>query len=160
TTTLSSHLLLETGYTRNVWHAELQYPPTVRQATCFVAFNLCAPGTDYGDIRHYDSIRDFRWNGPPSRFSLDDMPSNVLMANLSWVSGAHNVKTGITYSHGDVNIDTGANNGSIEQRYRNGVPYQVSISASPTVRRTGLGRDIGLYVQDSWTRHRLTLNSG
>jgi hypothetical protein len=88
------------------------------------------------------------------------MPSNVLMSSLSWVTGAHNVKVGVTYSHGDVNIDTGQNNGSIEQRYQNGVPYQVSISATPTVRRTGLGRDIGLYVQDSWTRGRLTVNPG
>ena len=50
TSTLSLQLLLESGYTRNYWHAELQYPPSVRQATCFVAWVQCAPGTDYGDI--------------------------------------------------------------------------------------------------------------
>jgi hypothetical protein len=160
TTTLSSRLLLETGHTRNFWHAELRYPPSVRQATCFVAWNECAPGTDYGDIRKFDNVLDWRWNGPSSGFSTYDMPSDVFMANLSWVTSEHNLKVGLAYSHGDVNIDTGANNGSIEQRYRNGVPFSVSISASPTVRRTGLDRDIGLYAQDSWTRGRLTLNPG
>jgi hypothetical protein len=160
TTTLSSKLLLEAGYTRNFWHAELQYPPSVRQATCFVAWNQCAPGTDYGDIRKMDVALDWRWNGPPSGYSEYNMPSDVVMTSLSWVTGAHNVKLGVTYSHGDVNIDTGQNNGSIEQRYRNGVPFSVSISATPTVRRTALDRDIGLYVQDSWTRGRLTLNPG
>jgi hypothetical protein len=160
TTTLSSRLLLEAGHTRNFWHAELRYPPSVRQATCFVAWNQCAPGTDYGDIRKYDAVRDWRWNGPPSGFSTYDMPSDVFMTSLSWVTGAHNVKIGMTYSRGDVNIDTGANNGSIEQRYRDGVPFSVSISATPTVRKTGLDRDVSLYIQDSWTRRRLTLNPG
>ena len=160
TTTLSSQLLLEAGHTRNFWHAELRYPPSVRQATCFVAWNRCPAGTDYGDIRKMDVALDWRWNGPPSGFSTFNMPSDVFMTSLSWVTGAHNVRLGLTYSHGDVNIDTGANNGSIEQRYRSGVPFSVSISASPTVRRTGLDKDIGLYVQDSWTRGRLTLNPG
>jgi len=160
TSTLTSRLLLETGYTRNFWHAELQYPPSVRQATCFVAWNQCAPGTDYGDIRKNDVLLDWRWNGPPSGFSTYNMPSDVYMTSLSWITGGHNVKVGLAYSTGDVNIDTGQNNGSIEQRYRNGVPFSVSISATPTIRRTGLDRDIGLYVQDSWTRGRLTMNPG
>ncbi len=160
TTTLTSKLLLEAGYTRNVWHAELQYAPSVRQATCFVAWNQCPSGTDYGDIRKYDAALDWRWNGPPSGFSKYFLPSNVYGASLAWVTGEHNLKIGLTYSTGDVNIDTGANNGSIEQRYRNGVPFSVSISASPTIRRTALDRDIGLYVQDSWTRGRLTMNPG
>jgi hypothetical protein len=160
TSTLTSRLLLESGYTRNFWHAELQYPPSVRQATCFVAWVQCAPGTDYGDIRKYDAALDWRWNGPPSGISDYNMPSDVFMTSLSWVTGEHNVKFGATYSQGDVNIDTGSNNGSIEQRYRNGVPFSVSINATPTVRRTGLDHDVGLYVQDSWTRGRLTLNPG
>jgi hypothetical protein len=160
TSTLTSRLLLETGYTRNHWHAELRYAPTVRQATCFVAWNQCPAGTDYGDIRKNDILRDWRWNGPPSGFSTYDMPSDVFMTSVSWVTGAHNLKIGLAYSTGDVNIDTGQNNGSIEQRYRNGVPFSVSISATPTVRRTGLDKDIGVYVQDSWTRGRLTVNPG
>ena len=56
------------------------------------------------------------------------------MSNLSWVTGAHNVKVGVTYSHGDVNIDTGQNNGSIEQRYQNGCRIR---SASAPLRPFG-----------------------
>jgi transposase len=33
----------------------------VRQATCFVAFNRCPAGTDYGDIRKMDVGIDWRW---------------------------------------------------------------------------------------------------
>ena len=123
TTTLSSTLLLEAGYTRNFWHAELQYPPM--RASGHVLRRLQSVRAGHR-LRRHPELRlwslDWRWNGPPSGFSTYDMPSDVLMASLSWVTGAHNVKVGVTYSHGDVNIDTGQNNGSIEQRYRNGVP--------------------------------------
>jgi hypothetical protein len=57
-----------------------------------------------------------------------NMPSDVYMTSLSWVTGEHNLKVGLTYSAGDVNIYTGPNNGSIEQRYRNGVTFDIGMS--------------------------------
>jgi hypothetical protein len=160
TTTVTSRLLVEAGYTRNYWWAALDYPPGVRPATCFVAFDQCPAGTDYGDIRKRDFTLDYRWNAPSSGYNTYNSPRNTVMSTVALVTGEHNFKVGLEYSFGYTRIDYGPNNGAIEQRYRNGVPFSVSISNSPRLSDNSVDREIGLYVQDSWTRGRLTLSPG
>src|SRR5882762_11036101 len=50
-------------------------------------------------------------------------------------------------------------NGSINYRFLNGVPNQLTLTDAPWNFEESV-RDIALYVQDQWTFRRLTLNAG
>ena len=55
TSTLTNHLLFETGYNQTFNNAALHVSsPRWSLGTCHTAFNLCAPGTGYGSIPHQD----------------------------------------------------------------------------------------------------------
>ncbi|MBI2185655.1 MAG: TonB-dependent receptor [Acidobacteria bacterium] len=84
---------------------------------------------------------------------------------VSHVTGSHSVKTGLSLRHvriGDIDRlghDLWMHNGSINYRFRNGVPNQVTITDAPWNFEESL-RDVALYAQDQWTVRRLTLNLG
>ncbi len=160
TTTLSSRMLLETGFTRVWWWSLLQAQPGTLLATCTVAFDACAPGTDYGDIRKQDLALGWNWNAPTNPESEFEAPRNTTLASLSYVTGAHNLKIGYTHAWGYRLITTPQNNGGLVQRYRNGVPDSVQLVVQPSVQHTRIDAEIAAYIQDSWTRGRLTLNPG
>ena len=159
-TTLTPTLLLEGGFLRNYWYAELQAIDGVRRATCFVAFDQCPAGTDYGDVRKQDLSLAWAYNAPNAPEAYYWTNRDTYMTTMSWVTGEHNVKVGFDFSRGYRTISTRQNNGGITQRYRNGVPDSVSIPSQPSILDTNIDAEVGLYVQDSWTRGRLTLNPG
>ena len=159
-TTLSSRILVEAGYLRNLWTAQLIPHDDVRMATCFVAFVLCPAGTDYGDIRKQDLVREWSYNAPSAGNNIYRTVRHSWLGSFSWVTGEHNLKVGADFSKGNRYILTAAGNGAITQRYRNGVPDSVSDSGAPSVTDTNIDGEVGIYVQDSWTRGRLTLNPG
>lgn len=84
---------------------------------------------------------------------------------VSYVTGSHSLKTGINLRHvriGDIQRlghDLWMHNGSINYRFRNGIPNQVTLTDAPWNFEESL-RDIALYAQDQWTLNRLTLNVG
>src|SRR5207248_3254544 len=51
-------------------------------------------------------------------------------------------------------------NWDLVQRTRDGVPDSVIVYNTPTRMYALMGADLGLYVQDSWTFKRLTINPG
>ena len=51
-------------------------------------------------------------------------------------------------------------NGDLGQQYRNGVPFAVVVLNTPIDTTINLNHDMGVYIQDSWTMKRLTLNPG
>ena len=69
TSTLTNHLLFETGYSQTFNAPLYTYQPQVVVGTCHTAYNLCAPGTGYGSIPHQDTVlgtqygRDARTGG-------------------------------------------------------------------------------------------------
>jgi hypothetical protein len=160
TTTLTSRLLLEAGFTRLWWWSELDAQPEVTLATCYVAFAACPAGTGYGDIRKQDLTLGWSYNGPASYNATFEAPRNTDMLSLSYVTGAHNMKVGWTHGWGYRKIYTPMNNGGLTQRYRLGVPDSVSLSVVPSFQYTTINPEIGAYIQDTWTRGRLTLNPG
>jgi hypothetical protein len=83
----------------------------------------------------------------------------VLSAAASHVTGSHNLKTGISWSWGynDTYADRQAD---LIQQYRNGVANQVQIFNTPNITKATVKYDLGIYVQDTWTIKRLTLNPG
>jgi hypothetical protein len=160
TSTLASKLLVEAGFTRVWWWSLLDEQPGTRIATCMVAFNACPPGTDYGDIRKQDLALGWSYNAPTNPNSEFEAPRNTTATSLSYVTGAHNLKVGYTHSWGYRLITTPLNNGGLVQRYRLDVPDSVQLQTYPSVQHTKVNREIGVYVQDSWTMRRLTLNPG
>ena len=160
TTTLSNNMLLEAGFSRIWWYAVLEAQPVTAKATCFVAFNQCPAGTNYGDIRKRDLTNAWNYNAPTTFDSTFASPRNSYMTSLSYVTGGHNMKAGLMWDTGYRTIVTPMNNGGLQQQYRLGVPDSVVLQTVPSVQDTSIDREVGIYVQDSWTVGRATFNPG
>jgi hypothetical protein len=77
---------------------------------------------------------------------------------LSYVTGSHAFKFGWQWRHGR-DDDVAHNSNDYSFTLANGVPRSIQQNIKP--RTTQLrGVDHGLYVQDQWTRSRMTLNYG
>jgi len=165
TRTQSSKLLIEAGYTNTYIGSLFKYQPDIPLATCRSAFAACPPGTNYGNIAKQDLILNTRWSASmPTAVATAPAhqpgTSHVVVASVSYVSGAHNLKVGIQNRSGwlkDLRRDI---NGDIVQQYRNGVPSQVQVLNTPLNNRVDLNADFGIYAQDTWTMRRITLNPG
>jgi hypothetical protein len=166
TSTLTTHLLLETGYNQTFNNAKYQYEPEVVVGTCHTRFDLCPPGTGYGSIPHQDLTLGLNTvaavTGTGVQTGPQKMPtmSHYIQSSLSYVTGAHAMKVGVQQRFGwqrdtreDINAD-------LIQQYRNGVPTQVTVFNTPTSSRNNVDADLGVYAQDTWTRGRITLAPG
>ena len=171
TSTLTNHLLFEAGGTIFPYYYNSNYQPEVRRATCFTAAATCAPGTNYGDISHFNittGITDVASQNP----TWNRLRKNGFMAALSYVTGSHALKVGFTFQSGYNRNGSQAKNGDLVQRYRGAatfgnlfepgvwVPDSVAVTNSPYIQQSNLDADVGIYVQDSWRIRRLTLNPG
>ena len=83
-----------------------------------------------------------------------------MRAALSYVTGAHNVKVGITFHQGHRADPTFAYSDGIQYVVANGVPVSVNLTTAPYNLLQNVKADMGLYAQDKWTLHRLTLTGG
>jgi hypothetical protein len=167
TSTLTNHLLLEAGFNRTATIGDNAYEPGVVVGTCHVAYNLCPPGTSYGDIAHQDtvlgtqSVASVAGTGAFSGPNTNRHRSNVAQASLSYVSGAHAIKAGFQDRWGWTTATRlSGTNGDLDQVYRSGVPFAVTILNTPDFSENDVDVDLGVFVQDVWTRKRLTLSSG
>ena len=81
-------------------------------------------------------------------------------ASVSYVTGAHAIKTGMTFGWGTNSSERSAH-GEIQQlNFNNGNPLSVTVRNTPYSVVQKLKADFGLYAQDAWTMKRLTLNYG
>ena len=51
-------------------------------------------------------------------------------------------------------------NGDLNQLYRNGAPFAVRGLEHADPQRGRVNADMGIYIQDTWTKKRLTLSPG
>jgi hypothetical protein len=142
--TLSSRLLFEAaaGNMTEIWTREpvedsqtsTGYPVT-EQTT---GINFRAYSATFS--RNYTSLRSYR-------------------SAISYVTGSHAFKVGMTLQEGPAVTDVYTNNdtGLI---VRNGAPFQVTVRTTPYTARERLVADLGVYAQDTWTINRLTANIG
>ncbi|HZP47188.1 MAG TPA: carboxypeptidase regulatory-like domain-containing protein [Vicinamibacterales bacterium] len=106
------------------------------------------------------------WGAPPTPFYVHTPVRETGIVSLSYVTGTHAIKTGMELSHGKSGLQRSWQNSSINfyQRYHdvNGVtvPFQVTLFNTPTEEFDHLNADLGIYIQDTWTRRRLTLTPG
>ena len=81
-------------------------------------------------------------------------------ASASYVTGSHAIKTGMTMGWG-TNSRTFTSNAQINTLvFAGGAPVGVAVANTPATAQQKVKSDLGIYVQDAWTRKRLTLNYG
>jgi len=122
-------------------------------------------GVKANDVAIRELATDFRWNaradniGATGAYWHRTMQDNISERfNVSYVTGSHNIKTGLWVQQWPNDAEYVVNGGMLEN-YQNGVPVSVVLYASPQDQKT-LANNIGLYAQDQWTLRRLTLNLG
>jgi hypothetical protein len=141
--TVSSKLLIDVGAT---------YMP--------VYYNLGPePGATPGAISIYDQGTSTVLGISP-RFDTDRGAYKSFVANAAYVTGSHNLKTGVQarlgYWQESFKMD-----GDMIQILTNGAPTAVWLYNTPLTHREDLDPDLGWFLQDSWrVSRRLTLNLG
>jgi hypothetical protein len=92
------------------------------------------------------------WGGRyPDRYNVQSA--------ITYVTGAHNFKTGFQWNWGPYENTRDAN-AHLQQVYRTGRPDSVTIYNTPVRYLDKLNRDVGIFAQDTWTFDRLTINGG
>ncbi len=150
TSTVSSKLLIEAGYSSNIERYNNRYEPGV--------------GKPYGSdawlagARHVDSAAGTTWNASATENGVYPDRYNA-QAAASYVTGSHAFKFGFQDSWGPFNRTSRAN-ADLYQNYQNGVPQTVTLYATPAWWRDRLNANLGIYGQDVWTMSRVTLTIG
>ena len=96
------------------------------------------------------------WNAPLERSFYPKRYYSK--GSISYLTGGHNLKTGVIYDFG-YGAGWETRNGDLIQRYRNATPESVQIFSTPTQSKS-LYNLAALFVQDTWTIQRLTLTPG
>lgn len=143
TSTVTNRLLFDVGMT---------YMP--------VYYNLFfEPGAVPGTIAQYDTVLS-TMTGISPRQDLDRGAYTTVVASASYISGSHNLKTGIQFRKGYFQ-ESFQMNGDMIQVLQNGVPTSVRIYNTPLTHREDVNPDLGWFLQDSWRlNRRLSLNLG
>jgi hypothetical protein len=142
TSTISSKLLFEAGYAIN--NESYDLTPQVDSADVIPRRDILqqtAYGAYDGGVYYREPVR------------------RTVMAAASYVTGSHAFKAGIQYGWGYF-WQQRRETADMIQLYRNGTPAQVILHNTPQDSYAAMNADQGIYVQDSWTLGRWTLNPG
>jgi hypothetical protein len=151
TSTVTSKLLVEAGFSQNYLGYNLKYQQGVDRPSA----------TDpWGDISKVDLGIQTKsvFNAATTEF-YNPFVAKQFVASTSYVTGSHSLRIGIQDKFGWIK-NTVTQNANLTQVYNTNVPLQVRIYNTPLVSRSNLNADLGVYVQDSWRIGRLTLNPG
>ena len=149
TSPVTNRILLEAGFAPNGRNNVNGYVPG--------AVRTPAEFPPYGDIPKQDVITGIS-RGAPANINSTPRYRSYYQASVSYVTGSHNLKVGTQNSDGWAG-NIAESYANMQQLYRLGVPFGVSVLQTPSIARVDFF-DVGLFVQDSWTMGRLTLNPG
>jgi hypothetical protein len=79
---------------------------------------------------------------------------------LSYITGAHAFKAGFNVGTTSRNRLNYSIDSPMSFRFNAGVPNQLTLNASPFLVSSKVGADDGLFVQDKWTKRRVTVTAG
>ena len=155
---ISNRLLVEAGYISDVLHYSDYYQPGIRADR----------GTPewYSRVSHFNTTTQFRTvAGQVEQLIVPNQDTAI--ASLSYVTGSHNIKTGMQWGFGSNGYATNVN-GDLYQNYQNSsangvtreVPVSVTVFNSPVNTFPELKANLGLYVQDQWAFRKFTVNYG
>jgi carboxypeptidase family protein len=150
TSTATARLLVEGGYSFNREDYNIVNQPGIIQQRGTAAWYAGASRRDLALGTHYAAL-DNELGQYPDRYNLQ--------GSASYVTGSHNVKAGAQWTWGPYRR-TRITNADLIQRYRNGVPDSVAVYNTPIQWTDYLNADLGIFAQDAWTLHRLTVNYG
>ena len=95
----------------------------------------------------------------PANFSNNYTSLRSYRSSITYVTGSHAFKTGMTLQEGPADTDVYTNKDTF-LTVRNGQPFQVSVRTTPYTTHERLVADLGIYAQDTWTIKRMTINAG
>src|SRR5262245_12942243 len=152
TSTVSSKLLIEGGYSSNIERYENLNQPGIAQPWGTPAWFANAPHRDTGFGTTSTAISVLTGGGEyqksPDRYNLQ--------GSASYVTGSHNIKVGFQDSWGH-DGNTLRQNADLVQFFQNGAPLQVLLEATAnpkTYWSESLNANLGIYAQDQWTLKR------
>ena len=161
TSTVTNKLLLEAGWSFNHFDQSNLWPeglpvPTVENPFLTIR-RVDLRGTP-------DRVANLPY-GAPQLMQSGPSLKHWYTSTLTYITGAHALKGGFQFQKGFARTtnavppspELGAN---MMQRYLSGVPNSVVLYNLPRQSRNDMVADLGLFIQDTWTRGRLTLNPG
>ena len=158
TGTLTPRLLVEAGFSSNLEYYTNSYQPGIEQPRGTDAWYANTNQTE-ADLGGWRRAAQGQNTQSPARYNWQTA--------FSYVTGSHNLKTGVQYQRGTFYHTVDAN-GDLYQVYRStstGIPY--SVPDSVVIRNTPLARygerlnhDVGVFVQDTFTMKRLSVTGG
>jgi len=151
TGTITSKLLFETGWSEN----DETYSTNEKQ-----------PSVKDSDIGRLDRNTTERWSSVigPYYFRVPDR--HTISSQMSYVTGAHAFKTGVQWGFGGNRHQRKIYGNGIDlyQEYQtvNGVrsPQSVIVYSTPQEAAERIKYDLGIFVQDSYSRKGLTISPG
>lgn len=150
TAALTSRLLLEAGGGL----AKGPFPCTLEQRTDLWGFTVKPD-----DVSIQEATTGYRYNAPGSTLIRNDNDRYAQRFSVSYVTGSHSYRVGFDLQQHVNNRDTNVTQ-DLTWRFRNGVPEQITMFATPTHEKNRTKADLGIYAQDQWAIGRMTLNYG
>jgi len=144
TSPVTSRLLLEAGVLFN--NKDFWTRPQSYNAPDQVAWRDLGTGFswgNYGNTYGHNASHNFN-----TRFAA------------SYVTGSHAIKTGVTFMHLWSWTSSDVVNNGMTLQLRNASPSQVTVFSTPFSFYEILKANWGAFVQDQWTRKRMTINAG
>ncbi|HEV2985891.1 MAG TPA: carboxypeptidase regulatory-like domain-containing protein [Vicinamibacterales bacterium] len=139
----TNRLLLQAGFSATIFTPSIVLPESTATPDIYSALEI-STGTLFRAATIYDTNISHTFN---QRFAV------------SYITGSHAVKAGVQMQEGNLHQNFFVNQ-DINIRLLNGKPSQVVQWATPYSTYDRLGLNLGIYAQDSWTIHRLTLDPG
>jgi Carboxypeptidase regulatory-like domain len=91
----------------------------------------------------------------------DHLPSQTYKGSMSYVTGSHNLKVGMSLQHGYfTRNDSNHAQGDFYYLTFNDQPLFVTITSPLAGWTSRLNYNLGIYAQDSWTTRRVNVNAG
>jgi hypothetical protein len=150
TSTFGNKLLLDAGYGTSVNSYTEKYQPGIQRVPFTPEW--------YANAARVDITRGTTTTASTPQTGTYNF-RYMVTSSASYVTGSHAIKAGVQWHIGQT-WNTADANADLIQRYRDGVPDSVIVYNTPTRTYNLMGADLGFYLQDSWTLHRLTINPG
>jgi hypothetical protein len=147
---VSNKLLIDVSWGANTNNINRLYQPGIAQLRGTPAW--------YSTVEHQDLVTG-KFANAAGPTTVNYPEKRLLNSSVSYVTGSHAFKAGINFGDGPFRVISDMN-GDLIQRYRSGVPDSVTVYNTPTSQQDYLNADLGIYVQDTWTLKRLTINPG
>lgn len=150
TGTLTPKLLLEAGFSLSKLDYNVQYQNGQTQIPFSPAW--------YTDVLLQDTVLNLHYNVATMQ-QLYRYSRYVARGDGTYVNGGHQIRFGIQDSWGPAYQKT-IMNGDLYAIEANGMPTSVTVYDTPIDSKPYLNADLGLYLQDTWTRKRLAITGG